>query len=239
MEDAPTSPAPRRDRHRPRHAAQKRHRGLRIAALVVSSVLVIGLGAGVTAYAKLNSNIQRVDVSRRSAPTGRRGEGGAATGPLNILVLGSDNRSSLGTKRYGTAEGSRSDTTLLVHAQRGPEVRHRRLDPPRLDGPRSAELLPQGAEEPVGDPAVQPQLQQRWSRVRHPHDRGQHRHLHQPLRRGELQRLQGHGQRPRWRRRVHRAGHRRPRLGPQAVRGHAPHHRQPGPRLRAGPRDRR
>ncbi len=114
-DDAPASPS-RRDRHRPRHATQKRHRGLRIAALVSSSVLVLGLGAGVTAYAKLSSNIHRVDVSQAvgtDRPTEKKAS--AASGPLNILVLGSDNRSSLGTKRYGTAEGSRSDTTLLVH----------------------------------------------------------------------------------------------------------------------------
>jgi LCP family protein required for cell wall assembly len=94
----------------------KNHRGLRRTAVALSGALVLALGLGVAAYAKLNSNISRVDVTAEigaDRPTEKVAT--ASTGPLNILVLGSDNRSSLGTNKYGTAAGSRSDTTLLVH----------------------------------------------------------------------------------------------------------------------------
>jgi len=104
-------------RHSARHAVPGRHKGLKRVALAASAALVLALGLGVAAYAKLNGNISRVDVSAeigtdRPTPSATAN---ASSGPLNILVLGSDNRSSLGTTKYGTVEGSRSDTTLLVH----------------------------------------------------------------------------------------------------------------------------
>ncbi len=112
MTDAPQ----RRDKHRPRHRNVKNHKVLRRVAVTVSGALILGLGLGVAAYAKLNSNISRVDVSAgvgTDRPVEKKAT--AATGPLNILVLGSDNRSELGTTRYGTDPGARSDTTLLLH----------------------------------------------------------------------------------------------------------------------------
>ncbi len=109
-------PRRRPERHSPRHRPHKKHRVLRRVAVTSAAALVLALGLGVAAYAKLNGNISRVDVSKEvgtDRPTEKAAT--AATGPLNILVLGSDNRSTLGTTRYGTEPGARSDTTLLVH----------------------------------------------------------------------------------------------------------------------------
>ncbi len=106
----------RRDKHRARHGTARHHQVLRRVAIALGAALVLAVGLGVAAYAKLSSNISRVDVSAQvgtDRPVDRQAT--AAAGPLNILVLGSDNRSQLGTTRYGTETGARSDTTLLVH----------------------------------------------------------------------------------------------------------------------------
>jgi len=72
---------------------------------------------GVMAYVKLNGNITRLDVSKM---LGSRPQNTATVDrvtnlkPLNILVMGSDTR-DLGTKTYGTSQGARSDTTLILH----------------------------------------------------------------------------------------------------------------------------
>src|SRR5450759_5720019 len=69
------------------------------------------------AYVKLNANITRLDVSKL---LGKRPSNSAGADrvtnlkPLNILVMGSDTR-DLGTKSYGTIQGARSDTTLILH----------------------------------------------------------------------------------------------------------------------------
>ena len=96
----------------------RRHRRRRRGAVVASGLLALLLAASVTAYVRLDGNITRLDVTSalgtdRPTPT--------ATGPrmpLNILLIGSDQRVGLDTTRYGrdTIEGGpHSDTNMLVH----------------------------------------------------------------------------------------------------------------------------
>lgn len=67
------------------------------------------------AYANLDGNIDRIDIAGAIGTDRPTAE---VEGPLNILVMGSDDRQGLGTTEYGrdTVEGgAQSDTNLLVH----------------------------------------------------------------------------------------------------------------------------
>jgi LCP family protein required for cell wall assembly len=94
-----------------------RHPWLRRGTIGLASGLAFLLVLGVMAYVKLNGNITELDVSKL---LGKRPSHSASADrltnlkPLNILVMGSDTR-DLGTKSYGTSQGARSDTTLLLH----------------------------------------------------------------------------------------------------------------------------
>ena len=72
-------------------------------------VLVVVLGLGV-AWWRLEGNISRLDVTKNlgTRPT-------AADGPLNILLIGSDNRAGEGVPGASLSSGARSDTTLIAH----------------------------------------------------------------------------------------------------------------------------
>lgn len=89
-------------------ARTARHR--RIGAAVVAVVVVLAVGIGV-AWWRLEGNITRLDVS--GDLSSERPD--AATGPLNILLVGSDDRDGQGTSDEGQFSGARSDTTLLAH----------------------------------------------------------------------------------------------------------------------------
>jgi len=94
-----------------------RHHWLRRGTFTVAGVLVLLLVVGVLGAFKLNGNIIKLDVSRL---LGKRPQNSAVADrvtnlkPLNILVMGSDTR-DLGTTSYGTSQGARSDTTLILH----------------------------------------------------------------------------------------------------------------------------
>jgi LCP family protein required for cell wall assembly len=98
-----------------------RHRRLPRALAGIASALVLIFtgftGVGAVALRNLDDNISTQDLAGivAATPTTADFEPGE---PLNILVMGSDNRSALGTDDYGNAEeieGARSDTTILVH----------------------------------------------------------------------------------------------------------------------------
>ncbi|KRE63354.1 transcriptional regulator [Nostocoides sp. Soil756] len=79
--------------------------GLAVLAVVAASAVGV-------AWWRLNGNITRVDVSGSLAsdrPTKM------AEGPLNILLIGSDNRVGEGTSDAASVSGARSDTTLVAH----------------------------------------------------------------------------------------------------------------------------
>ncbi|HET7690120.1 MAG TPA: LCP family protein [Nocardioidaceae bacterium] len=95
----------------PRHALPKRHRGRRVLTRLGIGFLVLALGvatAGFLYYRHLEGNIEVIDPDlgeNRPAP--------GPKGPLNILLLGSDERVS-GGGVLG-AGGDLSDTTILLH----------------------------------------------------------------------------------------------------------------------------
>ena len=91
-------------------ARQTRHvRRRRLLAGLGVFLLVVVVGLGV-AWWRLEGNISRLDVTKNlgTRPT-------AAAGPLNILLVGSDNRAGEGVPGASLTSGARSDTTLIAH----------------------------------------------------------------------------------------------------------------------------
>jgi LCP family protein required for cell wall assembly len=94
-----------------------RHRILRVlAGLSSGAVLAATIAAGSVTVAanRLESNVTTIDISDQ---VGYRAVdyGDLASGPVTILLMGSDARTGAGNKGYGYFEGARSDTTMLVH----------------------------------------------------------------------------------------------------------------------------
>lgn len=98
---------------------RRQHLLLRRLTWIAGGVAIVLVVVTAWAVVRLNSNITRVDVSQAigtDRPSDAGGEG--SRGPVNILLMGSDTRSGLGTDAYGNdaeAGGNHSDTTLLVH----------------------------------------------------------------------------------------------------------------------------
>lgn len=114
----PSSPA------QARHAAGTSHGPTgRVAALTLVAVLAFGATAVAAAYANLQGNITALDVDdllterpTPATPTASPEPGDPALGePLNILVLGSDDREGENGEIGGVVEGMRSDTTIVAH----------------------------------------------------------------------------------------------------------------------------
>jgi LCP family protein required for cell wall assembly len=86
-----------------------------LAGLASAGALAVTVAAGsLTAAAnRLEGNVTAIDISHQ---VGDRpvDQGALATGPLTILLMGSDARTGEGNTDYGDFEGARSDTTLLV-----------------------------------------------------------------------------------------------------------------------------
>lgn len=101
-------------------AVPRPRRRRRFLVLAIIGVLLAGaLAVGGAAYWRFNSNITRIDVSKilGSRPATSSASQGAPR-PLNIMLMGSDTRTGIGTTEYGsdTVEGgAHSDTNLLVH----------------------------------------------------------------------------------------------------------------------------
>lgn len=103
-----------------RHAQvlkQRRRRRRRGSAIAggIALALVVGLGA---TYAKLTGNIDRLDVSSMLGDNRPTPSGNHSSGPLNILLMGSDVRTGEGNTGYGNGEwepGQHSDTNILMH----------------------------------------------------------------------------------------------------------------------------
>jgi LCP family protein required for cell wall assembly len=100
-----------------RGSVKKRHTVLKV---VVATAVVLGLVTGlavVYAYRHLNGNIQTLNIDNQllgDQPEKVKVEGPHE--PLNILVMGTDTRNGAGNNIDGlTGDGSRSDTTILLH----------------------------------------------------------------------------------------------------------------------------
>ncbi|HEU5331220.1 MAG TPA: LCP family protein [Actinocrinis sp.] len=99
MEDLRPGPGP----WRPGWSRRRKVVAATCAALVL--ILVLLAVAGWLVWRHLNDNIRTADASL--APS-------SLSGTQNILLVGSDNRAGSDAK-YGTAQGARSDTTILLH----------------------------------------------------------------------------------------------------------------------------
>lgn len=103
-----------------RHVRRFRtHPVLRRVALVVTAVLGFTVTSGATAWIRLENNIETHDVTellgeRPEIQVTPDPEDPAENRPLNLLILGSDERT--GEDAIGGAvEGMRSDTTIVAH----------------------------------------------------------------------------------------------------------------------------
>jgi len=93
---------------------------LRGAALVAVSVLAFTVAGGAAVAARLQGNIDHVDVSALvdavPSPTKAPDPNDPNKGsPVNILVLGSDSRAGVNAEIGGEAAGMRSDTAMVMH----------------------------------------------------------------------------------------------------------------------------
>ncbi len=104
---------PRAEEPRHKDNPSRRRKIIRWTAIVVSILLVVVASAVVIAYKKLEGNINGIAID--NALGSDRPEAPKVAGPkkpLNILVMGSDNRD--GTNIGGDTPGL-SDTTILLH----------------------------------------------------------------------------------------------------------------------------
>jgi LCP family protein required for cell wall assembly len=91
---------------------------LRSVALVAVAVLTFTVAGGAAVAAKLQGNIDHVDVSALVDPVPSKApdpDDPNKGSPVNILVLGSDQRDGENGAIGGQAEGMRSDTAMVMH----------------------------------------------------------------------------------------------------------------------------
>lgn len=107
--------------HAPRHAAGQRRLSAiaRSGALAALSIVLFATSAVAIAYNDIQGNIDRHDIGDLlgERPTGDTTPvpiDPAAGEPINIVVLGSDSRAG-DNADFGSEEGQRSDTTMLLH----------------------------------------------------------------------------------------------------------------------------
>ncbi|AEE46644.1 cell envelope-related transcriptional attenuator [Cellulomonas fimi ATCC 484] len=98
------------------------HHALRNVALVTTAILAFGVTGAAATVQKLQGNIDRVDVSdlvgaapKPSVTTTPDPDDPNAGMPVNILVLGSDQRDGVNAEIAGAVAGMRSDTAIVVH----------------------------------------------------------------------------------------------------------------------------
>lgn len=103
-------PGARRGRTRKRHT---------VAKVLLATVVVLGMVTGlgtIWLYRDLNGNLEVLDVTDQLNDRPEKVESDEPQEPLNILVMGSDDRDGEGNNIDGlTGSGQRSDTTLLFH----------------------------------------------------------------------------------------------------------------------------
>ena len=107
--------------HVPRHAAGQRRLSTlaRRGALAALSIVLFATSAVAIAYNDIQGNIDRHDIAdylgeRPTGDTTPTPIDPAAGEPINVVVLGSDSRAG-DNSDFGSDEGQRSDTTMLLH----------------------------------------------------------------------------------------------------------------------------
>ena len=176
-----------------------------VAKVVTSTLVVIALVTGLSVvflYRHYNSNL---DAENLDSAIGAQGVSNTAkwpapSGPINILVMGSDNRDAPGDHVDNlTGIGQRSDTTILLHLSADRSARLRREHPARLGHQPSRMPRQQRQADLRADHGrhVERRLQRRRTRL---HDPPVHRADPRPgvpLDRRRLRRVQGDGRRAR------------------------------------------
>ncbi|QAY71689.1 LytR family transcriptional regulator [Xylanimonas protaetiae] len=85
----------------------------------LTGVLAFGLAGGTAVALKVTGNIATVDADKALAQVDRPEvvvpDDPNAGAPLNIVLMGSDDRSGENAELGGKAEGQRSDTTMVMH----------------------------------------------------------------------------------------------------------------------------
>ena len=115
-EDSQDSGKRRTGRRRDRRLASAADTGFlsrrRVVAISATSLSVLAVAGAVGLYSiydRLNNNITTVDALTKPPSTDSK------NAPMNVLLIGSDNRDGANAK-YGDANsGARSDTTMLLH----------------------------------------------------------------------------------------------------------------------------
>jgi LCP family protein required for cell wall assembly len=93
---------------------------LRTIALGVAAIVVFGASGVAAVAAKLNGNMEKVDVSALVKPVAEPTKEPDPDDPnagqaVNLLILGSDQRDGENGEIGGAVEGMRSDTTMVLH----------------------------------------------------------------------------------------------------------------------------
>ncbi|MFJ8044619.1 LCP family protein [Kitasatospora sp. NPDC096147] len=88
-----------------------RRRVVKWTAGTAALVLVAGCGGALYAYQRFTGNLSSVEVA--VGPDSERPQ--AATGAMNILVIGTDSRQGLGREYGDEGSAGHADTTLLMH----------------------------------------------------------------------------------------------------------------------------
>lgn len=102
---------------RPREPLRAGSRALRVlAGLASGAVLAVTVAAGSATVAadRLAGNFTSIDISDQvgSRPTDPPED---SSGPMTIVLMGSDARTGAGNEGYGQFDGARSDTTMVAH----------------------------------------------------------------------------------------------------------------------------
>ncbi|WP_336707506.1 LCP family protein [Oerskovia sp. USHLN155] len=106
-----------------RHVRTRReHRALRAVGLVTTAVLAFGASGATAVLVRTLGNVEQVDNKELVAPETERPpapvpdpEDPLAGLPVNLVLIGSDDRSGANAEIGGAEEGMRSDTTMLLH----------------------------------------------------------------------------------------------------------------------------
>jgi LCP family protein required for cell wall assembly len=98
------------------------HRVLRWVGLSVTAALVFGAAGAATLVLRTLGNVEQVDNEHLLAPEAARPapatpdpEDPLAGSPVNLVLIGSDDRSGANQDIGGADDGMRSDTTMLLH----------------------------------------------------------------------------------------------------------------------------
>ncbi|WP_330458681.1 LCP family protein [Streptomyces sp. NBC_00820] len=97
-----------------------KRRGLKIVGLSLGFALVLGVGSAAYAYWKLNANIKSDDLSANGKDgAGHEKVDAFGRSPINILVIGSDDRDKAANCKLGghcgKGGGVRADVEMVVH----------------------------------------------------------------------------------------------------------------------------